>query len=91
MKIKHWNSFSAMNASQSEGKFAYFKLNGQMPCLPRSTVPVNTKQDMGKFFIAVPAGSLSVMAATALTMWLRILQMAVEKPMRLKPLRPNHS
>jgi hypothetical protein len=64
-KMKRWNGFSAMNPSQSEGKFAYLKLNSQMPCPPRGTVPVNTRQDIGKFFISVPAGSLSVMAATA--------------------------
>jgi hypothetical protein len=65
MKIKRWNSFSAMNPSQSEGKFAYLKLNSQMPCPPRGTVPVNTRMLFGVFLQLTTPGSLSVMAATA--------------------------
>jgi len=39
--MERWNGFSATNASQSEGKLAYIKLNIQTPCPPRGAVPVN--------------------------------------------------
>jgi hypothetical protein len=41
MKIKRWKGFSVTNTSQSEAKLTYIKLNSQMPCPPRGTVPVN--------------------------------------------------
>ncbi|MBI4325860.1 MAG: hypothetical protein HY674_11425 [Chloroflexi bacterium] len=36
-----WGSFSATNASRSEAKIAYVKLNTQTPSHPRGAVPVN--------------------------------------------------
>src|SRR6266567_7205083 len=41
MKLKRWDGFSATNASQSEAKLAYVRLNSQTPCPPRGAVPVN--------------------------------------------------
>jgi hypothetical protein len=40
-KFKRWNSFSVTNATQNVAKLTYVRLNRQMPCPPRSTVPVN--------------------------------------------------
>jgi hypothetical protein len=44
MKMERWNSFSATNASQSEAKLAYIRLNIQTPCPPRGAVPVNQRR-----------------------------------------------
>jgi hypothetical protein len=46
-----------------EGKLTYIKLNNQMPCPPRGTVPVNQGW-FGAFFQLTISGSLSVMVAT---------------------------
>ncbi len=60
MKIERWNSFSVTNASQSEAKLTYIKLNRQTPCPPRGAacravavlrrlIPVN-QECCGRFF-----------------------------------------
>jgi len=48
-------------------KLAYIKLNNQTP-KAFGAVLVNTRQDMGKSFISIPASSLSVMVATVSAM-----------------------
>jgi len=63
MKYKRRNSFSATNASQNEAKLAYIRLNSQMPCPPRGTVPVNQRRRLEVLSLAT-SESLSVMAAT---------------------------
>ena len=60
---ERWGSFSATNASQSEAKLAYIRLNSQTPCPPRGAVPVN-QGCCGRLFHSATPGSPSVMAAT---------------------------
>jgi hypothetical protein len=54
---------SRLRTQHKEAKLAYIKLNRQMPCPPRGTVPVNQAHCGRIFHLSIP-GSLSVMAAT---------------------------
>jgi hypothetical protein len=42
---------SRLRTRHKEAKLTYIKLNIQTPCPPRGAVPVNTRQDMGSFFV----------------------------------------
>lgn len=63
-RIERWDSFSATNASPSEAKLTYVRLNSQTPCPPRGAVPVNQGRGFASMFHLSTPGSLSVMAAT---------------------------
>ena len=43
-EINRCDSFSVTNASRSEGKLTYIRLNIQTPCPPRGAVPVNSRR-----------------------------------------------